>query len=498
MSSLLVGSGLAWRAQRPFVEIVWWLVLAGALALLWSIGPDRRELSVLCGVAVAAFGVRVFIGHGGPRVTVLGLMSYAVSMFVGVAGVYAALDRSSRASVEFLTPAILAGLVLSILTALIGWPQVREIAFRPGRPHVTRWLTRWGVVVLLILIVVESLDVGLAAWLEGGALVATVMLAVGVLWRPDARLLSPGLVGIAAAFGAYTFIFHTGGGRLRIVALACAIAILTTARFPRAAVKWAIVAATPFALFLLARQRLTLQEQLAGYATDNNGLESMLVPVVNLAVLVEEQAQGRTPDFGAHLLSIPTAFFPEEWVAGAPQALGYQLVEFQNPDRLGTGFTTAGTIVAEPVFSFGLVGILLAAPVLAWLLRTLDNRLAAAASVDLSTRSATLPLILWAMVGGAVADLAWSGTHTLVMRTVLRLPIWFGSLGLAHLADGLDREEGRSARSRTGRARGKRRPGGTREHGGARGSVASVTRAPGPRRASAPVPAAGSAAASRR
>src|SRR5690625_5126945 len=116
MSSLLVGSGLAWRAQRPFVEIVWWLVLAGALALLWSIGPDRRELSVLCGVAVAAFGVRVFIGHGGPRVTVLGLMSYAVSMFVGVAGVYAALDRSSRASVEFLTPAILAGLVLSILT----------------------------------------------------------------------------------------------------------------------------------------------------------------------------------------------------------------------------------------------------------------------------------------------------------------------------------------------------------------------------------------------
>lgn len=439
------------KATRPVLESVWWLTLISALALWWSFTPTDPAVSVIAGSATTLYGVRVFVGHGGPRVTVLGLMTYAAGLFVGAAGTYAALDPTSRAPVGYLAPAILAGMTLAVLTALIAWPHVAQITFRPGAPHVTRWLTRWGTVALAVLIALDYLDVGFAAWLEGAALVATATLAAGVLWRPHARLLSPGIALVAAAFVAYTLVFHTGGGRLRIVALACVLAILTTARFPRPIIKWGIVAATPLALYLLARQRLTLQEQLAGFATTNNGLESALVPIVNFTVLLREQAEGRAVDFGAHLLSIPTAFLPDSWFPNAPDALGYQLVEFQNPDKLDTGFTTAATVTAEPVFSFGLLGILLAAPLLAMLLRLLDRQIAAAASRELTTPSAAMPLLIWAMLGGAVADLAWSGTHTYVMRTVLRLPLWLGLAALALLSDRLEQERTPTPRRVPGR-----------------------------------------------
>lgn len=423
---------------RPLLRFVLWLTLIAALALWWSFDPSNRGISVVAGAAATISGVYVFVAHGGPRVTVLGLMAYASSMFVGAAGVYAALDDTSRAQTEYLAPAILAGMAFAVLTSM-AWPRVSRITITPAAPHVTRWLTRWGVLALAALIVLRLANVGFAAWIEGAALAATATLAVGVLWKPSARLISPGMALVAASFIAYALIFHTGGGRLRIVALACVLAILVTARFPRRSLKWGVVAATPVALYLLARQRLTLQEQLSGVATGNNGLESALVPIVNFSVLLRDQAEGRGLDFGFHYLSIPAAFLPESWVPWAPDALGYQLVEFQDPDKLGTGFTTAATIAAEPVFSFGLFGILLFAPVFAWLLRVMDDRIASAASRDIATRTGALQLVLWAMIGGAVADLAWAGTHIFVMRTVLRLPFWLGLGVLALLADALER-----------------------------------------------------------
>ncbi|MEE6282869.1 hypothetical protein [Georgenia sp. MJ170] len=427
-----------YEAKRPVIEGLCWAGLIAGLSLWLSFAPRNPDVNVVAGVATILFGVRVFLGHGGSRVTILGLASLATSMFVGVAGVYAALDPLSRAQNDYLGHAILAGLALALLTALIAWPQVREITFQPAPDRVAHWLTLLGGIALASLIGLQVVGVGFASWLEGAAFTATVALAAGILWRANAKLLSPSMVLVVAAFVAYALVFHTGGGRLRIVALACALAVLVTARFPWKPLKWGIVLATPLALYVLAQQRLTLQEQMAGFATDRNGLESMLVPIVNLAVLLKEQAEGMALDFGAHFLSIPATFLPASWVGGAPPALGYQLVAVQDPSRVGTGFSTAGTIAAEPVYSFGLAGILLAAPILAWLFRALDNQIAAIASREHATRGAVLMLVLWVMIGGAVADLAWSGTHTLVMRTALRLPLWLGLAVLAHLVDRLE------------------------------------------------------------
>src|SRR5690625_1332872 len=84
------------RARRPrvvpSVQCTLWLAIVPLIALLQSFAQPDHRLNMVAAVVSIVFGVRSFIGHGGPLITVLGLFNYALALFVGVGGVYASLE----------------------------------------------------------------------------------------------------------------------------------------------------------------------------------------------------------------------------------------------------------------------------------------------------------------------------------------------------------------------------------------------------------------------
>lgn len=424
------------------IECAAWLILVAALALGKSFAPDSQALNIAAGATSVVFGVRVFLGHGGGQVTILGLANVALALFIGFPGIYHAVTEDNRVTPEYLGLAILAGLTLQVLTAFAGWRRRPVPAPQFPSREVSGWITRWGVGLLLVLVAAEwgGLTSGVRGLTESAAFAATVALTIGLIYRSGIGIVSWQTGAVLLAVLAYTEVFHTGGGRLRIVALLCAVGIVATMTWPRRALKRLAILGAPLALYVLAQYRLDYQESLAyGASAGRTGLESMLVPVVAFARLLEEQAQGWPLAWGWNLLSVPLSYLPAGWLPGAPQALGYELVAFYAPERYGSGFSIAATAAGEAVYNFGLLGILLAAPVLAWLCNFIDRRIRLAAAGAGADRVALVRLAVWVSFGGAIADLVWNGWHVFVTRTLTRLPLFGGLIVVALAARGLDR-----------------------------------------------------------
>mgnify|MGYP001199193700 CR=1 FL=1 len=428
---------------RAFIACVFGLGAVAMLlaALAESEGDAQRSVVYGAGVASVIFGVGAFLWHGGPRVTVMGLFNIASAMFVGAAGAYAAAVNDERVPVVYLGYAVLAGLALQVVVSTVAGRAVPLPERLPTlSPANAAWAVRWGVAALLLLALIERLGLTAALpdlvlpFIEGTAVSATVVLTVGVLWRPDARLLSFGTILVAVSFVIYATVFHSGAGRLRIVTLAGALLILYSIRFRRRLLKQLVPIAIPIALFLLAQQRLSLQESIsAGGSAGRNGLESMLVPIVIFGQLLKAQADGFPLAWGTSFLTFPLGLLPESWVPNAPGALGYELALIYSPELYGTGYSAAATLGAEGFWNWALPGLFVIALLAGMLLRFLDGRIVRAAARLHDGRRAVVALSFWAVFGGAVADLAWNGQHIFFTRTLSRLPFLGLLWGLAGL-----------------------------------------------------------------
>ncbi|BCW20183.1 hypothetical protein NtRootA9_28910 [Arthrobacter sp. NtRootA9] len=403
------------------LEWVGWVLLLCFLVGIHNNQPNDYGHSITFGLVSVIFGVRGFIGNGGAQVTAVGLFQFSSALFVGFAGAYAGIEQDARVTAAYLGTAILAGIALQLLvTIFAGAGKPSSLTAFPETSEVNR-LAGWGGGILLVLMAADVLGFTkqYITLTEGAAFTSTTMIAVGLLWRENARLMSASSLIIAASFLAYAEVFHSGQGRLRIVALACVLAILFTIRFQRVLLKWLVVVAAPVALFWLAQQRLSLQETLAaGASAGRTGLESMTVPIVIFGQLLDAQAEGFPKSWGYNLLSTLSPLF-----RGGPEALGYELVLIHSPAQYGTGFSVAATAAGEAVYNFGLLGILIAAPVLAMFLKLVDNLIRKNVELSHLGRVRLLTLVVLAMVGGAVADLVWCGQHIFIMRTLTRLPI---------------------------------------------------------------------------
>lgn len=415
----LVLEGLAWFA---IVIFAWWWTLTSPITDLRSVIYFTSSLSIIA-------GIRGFLGHGHAAVTATGLFGISTAMFIGYSGFVLAGQANPDAEWKYVALASVAGLTAQVGTTALAWRRtlvtVRRALWFDSRP--SNFMFGAGVVVLMLATGMHIVMPQLRSWTESAAFTAICLLTVGIILRKNARLFSWSTMLVGVLLIVYAEFFHSGTGRLRLVALACAIAVIYSIRFPLRRLKWAIVLIIPFALIWMANDRLDLQESLsAGASAGRTGLESMVAPLNVLSLLIEAlHEQGFQPAYGYNLLSVPALFIPESIWPSQPMALGYELVWFYSPGRYGDGiYSTVASSTGEGIFNFGWLGLPLVIIFAACALRLLDSLL----ECQLSSRQADLlkmlGIVLMAMLIGAVADYTWSGVHTYTARMLGRLPMF--------------------------------------------------------------------------
>lgn len=415
-----------------FVEAIGWLAAAVAILLVQGFESNASLESIKAlSLLPLIFGVRVFVKHGRGRITTLGLFNLSLSLFVGYSGIVTASAPIVAVSAGYLTLAVAGSFLAQVAITFLAWPAIgpSDHPASTVSDHDARWLTAIGALAFgssLYLIRREGLADLAGAFLEGAAFSAVIVLAFGVFFRKGAKLFSVGSVVVVGTFFAYVELIHGGAGRLRLVALACALALLVSARFPRRAYKWAIITGTPLAIFWLAQQRLSLQESLkTGASAGHSGLESMTGTMESLAGLLEAQAAGHAPlAWGFNFLSAPMLIVPQQLLPfEKPNALGYELVKVLQPDRYGTGFSLASTVFGEWAFNFGILGFFFVVPAMAWALAFVDRRFGASVDHLADAGFSFMSFLVWVLLAGSIADLTWSGLHVLSARTLSRLPL---------------------------------------------------------------------------
>lgn len=418
-------------APLLLLEACLWIILV-IIAWWWALSaPGQHVQSAIYFASIVSIiaGVRGFVGHGRELITATGLFSLSTSMFIGYSG-WALMQRPYvEAELKYVALAVVTGVTAQIATMLLAWkhsaPASRvEPIFKQESAS---WLVGAGMLSLGVATVVFLVSPSLRAWAEASAFTAVCLLTVGVAFRPDARIVSWGSVWVIAGLILYAEFFHSGAGRLRLVALACAVAVIYGLRFQKRRLKFLIIAIIPLAIAWLANDRLEFQESLApGASEGRTGLESMVAPLNVLSLFLESfHSDDFTPAYGYNLLSVPAIAIPEFIWPNQPQALGYELVIFFAPEKYGDGiFSTVASWVGEAIFNFGWWGVPIVIVAAAIGLRFLDALLENRLHHNYTSVVSLLVMVLIAMVIGAIADYTWSGTHTYVARMLRRVPIF--------------------------------------------------------------------------
>jgi hypothetical protein len=81
-----------------------------------------------------------------------------------------------------------------------------------------------------------------------------------------------------------------------------------------------------------------------------------------------------------------------------------------------------GLFIGEWVYNFAPIGLLALVPILAWFLGYLDGLFVESIQRATSDRRRMIVGLLVLLLCAAVADLAWSGVHTYIMRVLTRVP----------------------------------------------------------------------------
>lgn len=416
------------RASLPPIHVLLVCVLtlqAGAFAL-WSGGSTSSSVQLYaCGVAAILLGGFVFYNHGEGRVTVLGLFGLAMGLLIGLPAWSTAQAAQGDTDRSFIV-AVSASLISLTIVSVVAWKNipcwdVKTLTDAEGRTVAGIGIATYFVATALIGLSSPTV----AAIVEGLAFVGVVTLSYGLLYVPGLRIWSVRTFSVGIFVLLYALVNHSGTGRLRIVALACAVLLLLTARFPLKRLKLLILMGTPAALWLLAVSRLRFQESIAtGASEGRTGLESLVSTMSVLATVIDAQAEGWPLRAGSSFFSPLFLFVPERFVPSwAPLALGYDLVTLTAPERAGSGFSVAVSVFGEFVWNFGVAGFVLGIPVVAFVLVLADRVVAHVLSKGSFSSASRAVAVLWVVTGvSVVGDLAWNGVHTAVARTGVRAP----------------------------------------------------------------------------
>ncbi len=389
-----------------------------SLATLGAATEWRFGLAAL-GILAAIHGIMAFLRAGGDRVAPAGLFALTSGILIALGSEPA---WNGELNGGWFVAAASAAFGVQIWSTPTQPSRLAQIAPEAETRAGSDALTSVSALVMFVIAGLLAITGTQETLAEFGALGAMTVLAVVGARSPAPLLRRMALPALATVV--YATVIHSGDGRLRLVAAGFVVVVLAAFGPEGRWLKRLVVAMVPVGIVGMAWLRLRHIEELRpGGSSGRSGLESAIIPLRILRDVLVSQPNGLGRAWGGSYLSVPSSFAPSWFPTPSAGAIGYDLVAISAPDRVGSGYSLAGLSVAEWIYNFGWLTLPLFAAMLAWSFTRLDNGLAQAWQGDRSHRSTRTLLVLAAAVTlvAGLPDFAWAGSHTYLMRSLLKI-----------------------------------------------------------------------------
>ena len=443
------------------------LLILSWLLLVWCAFQSPRSAVMASSLMHTAFGIAVFVSHGGSRMTVTGLYFLASAVFVGLAGLGVALYLPSSLDVMLKTSVLGSFSANLLIYTLFGHASQKRVdieALKAESPRVVRyeWFGWLGVsLIILGLALIPGPDAVRAIWQSAGFMGTVLVFVVGIEHWTQGVLMRHVRWLVAASIAAWIFVtlFFSGSGRLIVASIGISILLLVSNMRPRTWYKWLMVFALVPSLILggLVRAYRELggtiysgKVSTSDLVISGTGLGSIYGPIDIFAELVRVRSQ--SPDripmrYGQTFVEALMGPIPRPLWPDKPYGFGTQITEWLVPHLVGV-HSFAATAYGEWYVNFGWAGLGLGAVVIGGVLLWMDVRLVRAVRERGRDFWAYARAVGWGVLAAGIADYVWVGLFTYVGRSGIRVAFFWGVVLVALLLFDPTRRRRRSVAGR--------------------------------------------------
>lgn len=434
------------QLSSPAWAWVIWVVCVLTPLLGWATPSGDQSLSLaVSSVGALVYGALLFWFHGGSQVTAAGLYAISSSMFVGFAGLTWAV-QDTVSSPRSILVAVAIDLWTMAAMHLIFWrrwavPVPLKFEKGGGVAHLAFAL---GVLASAGVLMGESRGWG-GGQIAAGVL-ALAIISVALLRTDPRRVLVLGAI-VAGLIVAFALTVFSGFGRLVLVSLALLYVVIVSGWFTRKWVKFAALLGVGPLLAVFVRMR---EGMVTSSSQSLDGLGSVVNPLRDLG-LVEQAVNGGTlgPGYGSTFFATLVSWVPRSVWPEKPIGFGSVLTDYFHPELRPVGYSMAAHSSGEWIFNFGMLGLVLMALVIGFLVQRLDRELLTVGGGRL-THGKFLTVAVVVVLAAEIPSLMWVGSFTFTTRVLQKLvPLLMISV-LLPIAQGRGsasaRPEGRRAR----------------------------------------------------
>lgn len=415
----------AMKKAVGLAPLVW--VLLGMCAVFLSMSQTQlAEAQLLMASFALAFGVWAFVGHGGHQVTAAGVYSLASAAFVGYAGLWwlGELGESLPYSMFVATSA---GYFSHIVMYYLFWhadgyANRRPVIFAPA--SVAVWAINVGTIMAAGSFAIRRLGGAFATFADSGVYSGIILFSVGLAVRPTSQRLGFWrILGMSIGVFAYVELIFSGYGRLRVVSMGVAIAIIISSRLGGRALKYVMLLAIPIVVSVLSQIRQGAVVDRYGPSLRNaGGADSEVGPLMTFSRLLNSGGSFQSGD-GSTFWATLVAFIPRRYWDGKPEGFGTVLTRILEPERLSAGHSMAALDLGEWFYNWGWAGIVAMVVGVGLLVKLLDQMLRHAFTSNLASAPAVVALTATVIAVSAIGDFVWVGTFTYGVRAGFRIAV---------------------------------------------------------------------------
>lgn len=419
-------------------DSVGWFGLS-VVPVVIGLGIEGQIGAALRVVATASVvgGVLAFTTHGGRRITAAGLYCLALGVMTGSGAWYWASRLPSATTQEAILTVSTGIYTVTVFTYLVFWrgSMPPRPAPEDSPPPIPPRLARGAAVVgLAIFVLGASSELTVGTLARSTAEIGVIIFSAALALSGSIRVLGSPLrtIVIAGVLLTFYFVVFTGYGRLRLAALCLIILLVAQYRLTTRVKALTLTATVPVLLVFAAigESRFAAKSSDPTAQASASGLGSLVNPLATFAQFASRDLE---LGHGSTFLAPVVALVPRDLWSDKPVQFGAVVVREMRPDMVGTNLAMPCLAQCEWYYNFSWLGMALTIPVLGYIVRWLDVRLARANTVPITAWHQLLVLVLLATLIGSVGDLAWGGTATWAVRNAQRVLVLAPLLAWAFL-----------------------------------------------------------------